>query len=272
VTTLAAAPADVVKEIDVRASPSDVWKAWTTVDGVKTFFAPAARIDLRPGGAYEIAFDGTAGSTVVAIEPMKKLAFGWSIAPHAPTTVTVELLPQGKTTRVRLTQSGSTDEHFERTWGVVLARLAHRFRRGPLDWNHPWSPVSVEALRFLEGNHVSADGLELENWVFSPAGLLGSSREIENGKPVFYELASIEPEDGEWVLTFRMFKVGLSSHPKTEKEAVRLVLDAVEPGRAVFVSEFGEPVRIEYARHADELTVEVKTATHEEKHTFVRPK
>ena len=36
------------KEVEVKANLQDVWWAWTTLDGVKTFFAPDARIELRP--------------------------------------------------------------------------------------------------------------------------------------------------------------------------------------------------------------------------------
>ena len=40
----------------VDASPAEVYRLWTTADGVKRFFAPDARIDARPGGEYTIFF------------------------------------------------------------------------------------------------------------------------------------------------------------------------------------------------------------------------
>lgn len=46
----------IVAEMTVPASLEAVWQAWTTEDGVCTFFAPRARIELRPGGAYEMFF------------------------------------------------------------------------------------------------------------------------------------------------------------------------------------------------------------------------
>jgi len=45
------------KEVKVNTSIEKVWKAWTTNDGATTFFAPKARIELTPGGPYELYFD-----------------------------------------------------------------------------------------------------------------------------------------------------------------------------------------------------------------------
>ncbi|MFT3836596.1 MAG: DUF6265 family protein [Myxococcaceae bacterium] len=261
---LAAAPADVVKEIEVRASPGDVWKAWTTSAGARTFFAPEAKIEAKPGGAYEIG--DAERCTVVSAEPLKKL----QLICQAQATVTIELFPQGKTVKVRLTQIGRKDESAGHAWDVALARLAHRFRRAPIDWKSPWAPVPPEALHFLEGIYVSPDGQQLETWTWSEHGLLGSAREDENGKPVFYELAAVEPQDGEWVMTIRMFKAELAVHPKTEHETARLVLDSLSKDRAVFVTEFGDPVSVEYLRSGDGLDVNVKRGSDEEKHHFKR--
>ena len=66
----------VTGEILVDAYKNDVWKAWTTEDGTKTFFAPDCKIDLRPGGAYEMYFNpdapegdrGGEGCRILALE------------------------------------------------------------------------------------------------------------------------------------------------------------------------------------------------------------
>ena len=44
-------------EQNVNANIQDVWNAWTTEEGVKSFYAPACNIDLKVGGAYEMLFD-----------------------------------------------------------------------------------------------------------------------------------------------------------------------------------------------------------------------
>src|SRR5688572_23586120 len=63
---VAAAPASagadrVLRAELVLAAPIEsVWAAWATEEGVKTFFAPGARVEPRVDGAYEIYFDPTA--------------------------------------------------------------------------------------------------------------------------------------------------------------------------------------------------------------------
>jgi len=45
----------VTKVID--APVADVWKAWTTVEGIESFFAPkVAKVVPEPGGAFELWF------------------------------------------------------------------------------------------------------------------------------------------------------------------------------------------------------------------------
>jgi uncharacterized protein YndB with AHSA1/START domain len=47
-----AAERAIDKSIDVPASLDRVWDAWTTREGITSFFAPDARIEPRPGGAF----------------------------------------------------------------------------------------------------------------------------------------------------------------------------------------------------------------------------
>ncbi|PKO00435.1 MAG: hypothetical protein CVU42_04495 [Chloroflexi bacterium HGW-Chloroflexi-4] len=44
----------------ISASIEEVWTAWTTEEGAKTFFAPDCRIDFQLGGVYEMLYDLTA--------------------------------------------------------------------------------------------------------------------------------------------------------------------------------------------------------------------
>lgn len=71
----------------IDASPSEVFRLWTTPAGVKTFLGPDARIDPRPGGEYTILFSpaqdpqglshGTKGAHVLKIVEGSELAFEW---------------------------------------------------------------------------------------------------------------------------------------------------------------------------------------------------
>ena len=45
------------KKIVVLASLKEVWDAWTTTRGVKSFFSSQAKVELVIGGVYEIYFD-----------------------------------------------------------------------------------------------------------------------------------------------------------------------------------------------------------------------
>jgi uncharacterized protein YndB with AHSA1/START domain len=71
----------------VDASPAEVYRLWTSADGVKRFFAPEARIDAKIGGAYQIIFfpskdpegasHGTKGARILDLVPNQKLVFEW---------------------------------------------------------------------------------------------------------------------------------------------------------------------------------------------------
>lgn len=148
-------------EIIVPASLDEVWQAWTSEAGVRAFFAPRARIDLRPGGAYELLFDleaqpgdqGGEGMHLLAIQPMQMLSFTWNAPPELlsvrgqMTHVVIRLYPLGeKSTQVTLQHDGwggggewdQAYEYFARAWlKIVLPRLKYRFTVGPLDWDHP---------------------------------------------------------------------------------------------------------------------------------------
>lgn len=151
----------IILHSDVPASVSDVWKAWTTKDGCKTFFAPDCRIDLRVGGAYEMYFmpdkpagtRGGEGCSILALQEHAMLSFTWNAPPEMPnirkqfTHVTLYFNAVDQiTTRMQLIHNGwgrgeewdAAFAYFEKAWGaVVLPRLVHRFKNGPVDWTRP---------------------------------------------------------------------------------------------------------------------------------------
>ena len=77
----------ILLDVTVEAPPSDVFRLWTTADGIKKFFAPDARIDPIIGGRYQIIFfpakdpegisHGTKGARVLKLVADKELAFEW---------------------------------------------------------------------------------------------------------------------------------------------------------------------------------------------------
>jgi uncharacterized protein YndB with AHSA1/START domain len=152
------------KAVIVEASPEEVWSAWTTLEGVRMFFAQNARLDIRPDGAYEILFDskappgrqGSEGCKVLSFVPNRMLSFTWNAPPEFPESrnelaqwVVLFFDPvDDHRTLVRLSELGwkqgkegeEVYRYFDRAWGTVLGRLAYSFANGPIDWKNPWRP------------------------------------------------------------------------------------------------------------------------------------
>lgn len=156
--------------VSVPAVIEAVWDAWTTPEGISTFFAPDARVELEPDGAYEILFDlsaqpgeqGAERCRVLAVQPQRMLSFSWNAPPslpdvrwqHTSVVVRFEALSDAAT-HVTLSHTGWGDggqwedafSYFTQAWKTVLGRLQHRFERGPVDWADPPQTVAaVEAL------------------------------------------------------------------------------------------------------------------------------
>jgi len=157
----------------VPASLDEVWAAWTTAEGVKSFFAPDAKVELRVDGPFEVYINpygepgmkGGDGMRFLAIQEKKMITFTWNAPPSLPevrkqrTYVTVRFKPMGeKATEVTLYhggwgEGGEWDKafaYFEKAWTSVLTSLEARFAKGPMDWTE-WlarmrqmTPVVVE--------------------------------------------------------------------------------------------------------------------------------
>jgi len=146
---------EVIKEVTVKASLADVWRAWTTDAGAREFFSPATKIELRPGGPYEIYFNqgappgeqGGEGNRVLSFLPQRLLSFEWNAPPtfgplrDIRTRVVIFFEPVGAdSVRVEFHHSGwgigedwqKVYDYFENAWSHVLANFERRFQEGPL--------------------------------------------------------------------------------------------------------------------------------------------
>lgn len=147
----AKSPRSIDAEVIVDAPVREVWNAWTTREGLISFFARDARIDLRPGGRYEILFlldnppglQGCEGCKVLAVDPERFLSFTWNSPPTLPevrnhyTHVTLNFEPLGADqTRLTFRQDGwgeggqweDSFAYFTRAWKEgVLPNLQKRF-------------------------------------------------------------------------------------------------------------------------------------------------
>jgi uncharacterized protein YndB with AHSA1/START domain len=162
--TSQAVPERVITEsITVKASIDEVWKAWTTADGIKTFFAPDAKVEATVGGPFEIYMDpmaapglkGADGMVFLAVQEKKMISFTWNAPPSLPearkqrTVVVVRFAARGDSlTDVTIIHSGWGEpaadnewgkayDYFAKVWPGVLKNLKKRFDDGPVDWK-PW--------------------------------------------------------------------------------------------------------------------------------------
>ncbi len=145
------------KEVVVNATLDQAWEAWTTREGIVSFFAPDAKIEARVGGAFQIYIDpgapagmkGADDMRVMALQPKQMISFDWNAPPSLPearaqrTFVVVRFVPvTDKTTRVTLHHAGwgtggewdKAYQYFDRAWSGVLGNLQKRFDQGPQDW------------------------------------------------------------------------------------------------------------------------------------------
>ena len=144
---------DIVVTKVVNAPVADVWKVWTTAEGIESFFAPkAAKVVPEPGGAFELWFGldqpegsrGSDGCLVHSVVPMRELVFEWNAPPTIPTIRKLRTLVylnfepvEGNKTSVTLRNFGygdgeewaRTKAYFERAWPAVMANLEKRFAK-----------------------------------------------------------------------------------------------------------------------------------------------
>ena len=147
----------VTKTVVVNATLDQTWDAWTTREGITSFFAPDAKVEARVGGPFQIYMDpdaapgakGADDMRFMALQPKSMLSFDWNAPPRMPTVraqrtfVVVRLeAVSPQQTRVTLTHTGWGEggewdkayDYFDGSWSTVLDNLKRRFDTGPRDW------------------------------------------------------------------------------------------------------------------------------------------
>ena len=135
----------------INAPVAEVWKAWTTAEGVESFWAPkAAKVEPVPGGAFELWFGvnqpegsrGSEGCLVHSVTPMEQFVFEWNAPPNVPmirklrTLVYLDFkaLPDNQT-ELTLRNFGygagedwaKSKSYLEKAWPNVMDALVKRF-------------------------------------------------------------------------------------------------------------------------------------------------
>lgn len=152
-----AAERAIDKEIVVPATLDAAWTAWTTREGIITFFAPDAVVEPKVGGAFHIHINpladpgmkGADDMRFLAVQPKQMISFDWNAPPHLlearaqRTFVIVRFAAvDDKNTKVTLHHTGwgtggewdKTYTYFDRAWAGVLGNMKKRFETGPQDW------------------------------------------------------------------------------------------------------------------------------------------
>ena len=142
----------------VEAPVEEVWKAWTTSEGIPTFMGFGAEVDARPRGVFRVIFnvdksallDRGNDGIIVAIEPMSMLSVLWMTPMNMPNLrgnstslmIYFQKIDDGKRTLVRIVNAGyglgpdwaAAYQYNVRGWDRVLQGLQYRFKTGPIDW------------------------------------------------------------------------------------------------------------------------------------------
>ena len=216
----------IEKTSTIDAPVDVVWKAWATSDGLRSWLAADAKVDLRLNGAYEIAFDttpppglrGSEGCQVLSFIPQRMLSFSWNAPPSQPTMrlrrtfVVLEFAPtaDGKT-NLKLTHGGwhkgaewdETYAYFDNAWGRVLELCKEKVRPGlaaPPKGVQPPATYDDPALKAISR---------------MIGGIWRGEVKDEKGKPVVIEFRYRRHEDGVGV-------VGEGWIGKGRKDAVRV--------------------------------------------------
>lgn len=157
---LAAGGRVLCHEAVLPAPVTDVWALFATTEGLRSWLAPVAAIDLRIGGIWETSYDpearlgdsGNIRNRVLSFLPERMLSIQVAQAPpgfpHADTAVrlwtVIEFEPAGAgATRVRVSMLGygrsEADDvlyrFFDRGNAYTLQKLAQRIAEGPTDWS-----------------------------------------------------------------------------------------------------------------------------------------
>ncbi len=136
----------IVREVRVPTEPMSAWKLWSSSEGLAAWWIDGAKVDMRPGGLFEIYFvkdaptgaQGSEGCRVLSFLPGRMLSFTWNAPPHLDHTrsrhtwVVLLFEPDGDGTRVGIHHLGwpvsewdtepqwpETYAYFERAWTMV---------------------------------------------------------------------------------------------------------------------------------------------------------
>ena len=148
--TRIAAPKALKFELLVPGKLDEVWKAFTTTEGLNTWLWQDCSVELRPGGDWIARFPGgsVGGGTIVSFQPKRQVVIHAMAPDKFPTvratgtTATFDFAAAGDQTRVTLTQTGwqqgqewdDAYDYLATGNAQLLAQFHYRFANGPIAW------------------------------------------------------------------------------------------------------------------------------------------
>ena len=245
----------------VNGLVSEIWKKWTTHEGLKTFFGTDNKIELKPGGAFEIYFieknpyglKGSEGCQIISFLPERMLSFTWNAPPQFPdirnhehktwVVMNFRIMPN-TSTEVEINHLGWLDgeewdkvyDYFDKAWDTVLDWLDKSCGKSEEPENLIKKVAGIGGIFFK-----SSDPVKLKQWYHKHLGLntddYGTNFESRDAdqpskktylqwSPFADKTKYFEPSDKQFMINYRVEDL-VSLVEEFKKDGVQ-VLDEIE--------------------------------------------